>query len=166
MNKRIYIIGVSATGKTTLAKILAKKLKCKYYDLDDFYFKRKYDLARTRKEMERLVKNTIKRDRWVIEGSYSMSPWVRLIAKRADQVIWINKPLHILTWRIIKRALTKAKPRPEHSRMREIIDLMKFLTRYHFGESKKAHKRIIATHLKGYVLKTNKQIDNFVKTFN
>lgn len=37
MNKRIIVFGVSGSGKTTIGKLLAKKLKLPFLDADDFH---------------------------------------------------------------------------------------------------------------------------------
>jgi len=163
--QRIYIVGVTCTGKSTLAPKLAKKIKAKHYDLDEFFFKKKYDVTRTKKEMAELVEKTMKKKKWVIEGSYSKSSWVKSVAKRADIVIWLNIPTPKLAYRITKRGLTKQKPHPKHSRKKEIIELLKFVRRYNKNYSK-YHKHISEKHPKGYILKNNRQINKFLRDFN
>ena len=165
MKNRIYIIGVSTSGKTTLAKKLAKKINCECFNLDDLYWKKKYTRARTKREMESIVKSTIKKKKWVIEGSYSEGNWVRWIAKKSDAVLWLDIPRHTLTWRIIKRPFTRQKPNPKHSRINEIFVLLRFLKRYKTGKPQKIHQHLVETHPRGYILKSNRQINKFIRNF-
>jgi 6-phosphogluconate dehydrogenase len=37
MHKVIYIMGVSGSGKTTIGKLLSKKMNCPFFDADDFH---------------------------------------------------------------------------------------------------------------------------------
>ncbi|MBS3144559.1 AAA family ATPase, partial [Candidatus Woesearchaeota archaeon] len=42
--KRIYILGCSGSGKTSVAQELARKLHIQHYDLDDLFWKKKYTI--------------------------------------------------------------------------------------------------------------------------
>lgn len=42
----IVLMGVAGSGKTTIGKILAKELKCKFYDADDHHAKSSIDIMR------------------------------------------------------------------------------------------------------------------------
>jgi len=162
---RVYIVGVSTSGKTTLAKRIARKIGSKHYDLDDFFFKKKYYETRTQREIEKLVRQTINKKKWVIEGSYSGSRWVKWIAKKADVFIWLDKPSHVIAWRIVKREFTRPKPHPKHSRIASTFGLLNFLRHYKTQYHAKTHRKLAKSHLRGYILKTNRQIEEFLKKF-
>lgn len=63
MSNKIIISGASATGKTTLAKELAKLLKYKHMDLDDYYYRKDTKIPFTeyhpREEIRERVMNDI-----------------------------------------------------------------------------------------------------------
>ena len=83
--RKILIFGATNSGKSTLAKILSKKLKIRHYDMDDIFWKRKYDQKRTDKQCEKLLKIKCKKKQWIIEGAYSR--WVECAIKSADFII-------------------------------------------------------------------------------
>jgi adenylate kinase family enzyme len=161
---RIYVIGVTCTGKSTLAKKLSNKLKLPFLSLDDIYYKRKIDIIRPKKEVRKIIRNKIKKNKWVIEGSYSLSPWVKWIAKRADLIIYLDSPTHVLVWRIIKRELTKQNK--SYSRIKSIVNLIKLLRNYEKEGRAKAHKKLVETHPNGITIKTNKQLQSFLNSFS
>ena len=47
---KIIIFGLTASGKTTLARKISKILKIKIYHTDDLAYKKKWSLKRTEKE--------------------------------------------------------------------------------------------------------------------
>lgn len=53
MYRRIYIIGSVASGKTTLARTLSKKLNIKAYELDNVVYNDK-NIKRSNKERDKL----------------------------------------------------------------------------------------------------------------
>ena len=60
-----------ASGKTTLAKKISKKLNIQHYDLDDLFWERKYDLKRSHEECTKRLKKIAKKKQWIIEGVFS-----------------------------------------------------------------------------------------------
>jgi len=103
--RRIYILGSMGGGKTTLAKIISKKLNLPDYDLDNIFWKRKYDLKRGDKECKKLLDKIIKKDKWIIEGVYSR--WVKSGVKRSQLVVWLDLPFKTIAYRLIKRKILR-----------------------------------------------------------
>ena len=68
--RRIHILGPSGCGKSYLAHKLHNILRIKTYDLDDLFFKRKYDLGRDEEERNDLLKSICKKKEWIIEGTF------------------------------------------------------------------------------------------------
>lgn len=159
--KKIYIIGPIGSGKSTLSEVLSKKLKIKRYSLDDIRFKRKFNIIRDEKDILKKINDILIKNKWIIEGAQANQPWVATIAKQAEAVIWLDKPTHVLAWRIIKRTLTTKRARDGVSRLTHTAKLLYWLTKYR-KHSMPSHKRVIETHKNGYQLKTNKQIEAFV----
>lgn len=102
MPKRIAIIGLPGSGKSTFAIQLGKKLNIPVHHLDKHLFdgKKKKDKAEFLLVKEALIKE----DAWVIEGC-SLSTLEMRFA-RADTVIYFHFPRLLCLWRIFKRVFT------------------------------------------------------------
>lgn len=66
-NKKIYIIGSVASGKTTLARYLSKKLNIDCYSLDKVVWNDEKNIKRNEKEIKKIFNKIIKKDNWIIE---------------------------------------------------------------------------------------------------
>lgn len=98
---KILIIGIVASGKTTLAKKLSNKSGIDYYEIDsivhDDYNKRK----RSNVEQQNIIKEINKNYRWIIEGTLRKNLYNLL--EMADKIIYINIPLNVRKRRILIR---------------------------------------------------------------
>lgn len=65
---KIYIIGPTGSGKSTLSKILSDKMNIKSYELDLLVFDDEHDHARrSDEEIQKLFNKIIKSNSWIIE---------------------------------------------------------------------------------------------------
>ena len=162
--KKIYILGVSGSGKTTLAKKISKKLKIPIYDLDDFFFIRKYDKKRTiEKRREKLKKLIKEKKEWIIEGVYH--DWVSEAIKKAELLIWLNPGKNKISFRILKRYLMRKGK--EKETFKDVLYLIKWSRKYNENDSKtyKKHNEFIKKHKKDtIILKNNKQTREFLNS--
>jgi adenylate kinase family enzyme len=105
--RRVCVIGVSASGKTTLARILAEHLQCDHIELDALYHEPGWKEAELKDFRER-ADARMSADRWVCDGFYAN--WARQF-DRADLIIWLDYPFRIILrrvlWRTFRRLLTK-----------------------------------------------------------
>lgn len=65
--KKIYIIGSVASGKTTLARKLSKKLNIKMYELDKIVWDDARGVKRSDEEIALLFANILNKKSWIIE---------------------------------------------------------------------------------------------------
>lgn len=65
---KIYIMGSTGAGKTTLAKILSRIYNIKYYELDKIVYDQKHlEVHRKDEEIEKDFETIINNDSWIIE---------------------------------------------------------------------------------------------------
>ncbi|MEA0552906.1 AAA family ATPase [Lysinibacillus irui] len=102
--QKIHIIGSVGSGKTTLAKELAKTYHIPYYELDNVVWIRKEsgDSMRTEQERMAYLQSIVQTDSWIIEGIHQ-EEWVIQSFQQADCIIFLDTPYKIRIFRIIKR---------------------------------------------------------------
>ena len=165
--KRIYILGTMGSGKTTLAKEISKKLKIKACDLDDVFWKRKFDLKRDEKERSQRVKKIIQKKEWIIEGVYS-SWGVEDILTRATHVIMLDFPVYVLWYRVMKRYLARSGLHKE--KIFEVMMLLKYIWLYKrrgpYGGYYEHIKQIKKSKGKYICITSQKQKKIFLDTLN
>lgn len=85
--KKIAVIGVSCSGKSTFGRSLSRKLDCDLIDLDDFYWNPGW--VQTPKDVfvEKIAEK-IKMPSWIIVGNYSIVQ--DQVIQAADTVIWLD----------------------------------------------------------------------------
>jgi hypothetical protein len=98
---RILILGRTGSGKTTLARQLAAALGVPHVELDSLYFGPDFSTAPVSVLRER-TEAAVAGDRWVTDGNKRA---VRdVVWPRADTVIWLDYPMYVTLWRLVKRA--------------------------------------------------------------
>jgi adenylate kinase family enzyme len=109
MNQRIVIIGVTGSGKTTLAGKLAGIWGVNEIELDALYWNAgwtptPWEVFRTQ------IDGVLKADgSWIVDGNYSL---VRnLIWSRAELLIWLDYPLATSLRFLLKRTLRRTLKR-------------------------------------------------------
>ncbi|WP_242971999.1 hypothetical protein [Haloimpatiens massiliensis] len=92
-----------ASGKTTLAKELSKKLKIPHYELDCIVWHKtdKGRYKRTPEQQVEVIKNIDRLGDWIIEGTYRES--CHLLFHMADKIIFLDTPLWKRKCRILLR---------------------------------------------------------------
>ncbi len=102
--QRIIVIGVTGSGKTTLAHTLAERLSCPMTDIDDLYWRSNWTLA-PEPEYHEAIKQAVSGERWILSGNYSRTH--HLSWPRADTLIWINYPFWRVFFQLARRTLTR-----------------------------------------------------------
>jgi len=161
---RIFITGVSSSGKTFLASRISKILDIKSYDLDNLVFKKNcYDRI-CEKLRDKKLKKIIKRKKWIIEGAYSRG-WIESIIKKSNFIIIID----INSWLIKKRILMRTLKRKiglvkgKKEKFSDFLELIKYAHDYPLKSLPK-HREFIDKHKKEFIiLKSKKQINKFLE---
>ena len=100
---KIFISGIVASGKTTLAKKLSASLNIPCYEGDSiawgFPDEKRY--KRTYEEQAETIKRIDQKGDWIIEGTNRESQ--KMLHDMADRIFFLDTPLYIRKYRIIVR---------------------------------------------------------------
>lgn len=104
---KVLIIGIVASGKTTLAKRLSRENNIEYYEIDSIVHDDKNGIKRSNKEQQKIIKKIDKNTSWIIEGTLRNN--LDNLLDMADLIIYIDIPLWIrkrrILWRYVKQIL-------------------------------------------------------------
>ena len=109
--KRIVVVGLSCSGKSTVAGRLAGILGCPHVELDALFWEPGWVEAEVEVFRARVQAATMG-ERWVTCGNY----WSKLgpyLWPRADTVVWLDLSLWLIEVRAVRRTLTRALSRRE-----------------------------------------------------
>ncbi len=109
--RRIALIGISASGKSTVSRVIESKTKLPLFHMDQLFWKGNWEAV---PEEEYLEKHTsiIAQERWIIEGYVDEKMSERL--GRADIVLYLDYSGIRCAFQLVKRWLTHRKEsRPE-----------------------------------------------------
>lgn len=98
--KRVNVVGMTGSGKTTLARQLAERLGVPHVELDNLSWEPNWTLAPP-KVFRARVDTALAGDGWTCDGNYSA---VReLVWSRADTVVWLDYSLPVIFARLFRR---------------------------------------------------------------
>jgi adenylate kinase family enzyme len=108
--QHIVVIGSTGAGKSTLAKALAKIIGGDFIELDALHWEPNWTEAAPEVFQER-IETAISSEVWVVAGNYQS---VRdIVWKRADAILWLDYPFHLVFWRMITRTIRRAVTREQ-----------------------------------------------------
>jgi adenylate kinase family enzyme len=100
--KRTIIFGSTGIGKTTMVKQIAAEFSLPVIDIDSL--RREAGKSASPEEtFLQLVSESVKRDTWVIDGSYTSVQ--DIVWPRAEAIIWLDFSFWVFLSRLIKRSL-------------------------------------------------------------
>ena len=106
--RRVSIVGVPGSGKSTIGRRLATSLDVPFIELDAIVHQPGWrELPQD--EFRARVSAVIASERWVVEGNY---PAVQdLVWQRADSVVWLDLPRPVVIRRLVARTLRRTLTR-------------------------------------------------------
>lgn len=108
--QRAAVVGVTGSGKTTLAGALAARLGVPHVEMDALNWQRGWQPI-DREEFRRRLDAATAAPGWVTDGNYRV---VRdLVWGRAQVLVWLDYPLALIYWRLLRRSLRRIVTREE-----------------------------------------------------
>jgi len=108
--KRVSVIGTTGSGKTTFARALGAVITARHVELDALFWGRDWQpvpLELFRHRVERETRD----DGWIVVGNYGQ---VRdIVWPNADTLIWLDLPLPLVMWRLVRRTVQRAATKTE-----------------------------------------------------
>lgn len=160
--KRIAIIGLPGSGKSTFASKLGKLLKYPVHHLDRHQFE-EGGQKRDHQEFLSIQKAMLKEEVWIIEGCSISTLEMRFA--RADTVIYFHLPRLLCMWRIVKRLFLYD---PSFGGLRCVTwEILQYI--WNFDKSKREG---IENLCKSYpsanflIFKSSKDVDRYVLTIS
>lgn len=100
---KIYIIGIVAAGKSTLARQISKKINIPCYELDSIVWHEtvKGRYKRTPEQQAEVINEIDNACDWIIEGTYRES--CHQLFNMADKIVFLDTPLYKRKYRIFLR---------------------------------------------------------------
>jgi len=108
--RRVSIVGVSGSGKTTIGRRIAASLGVPFVELDGIFHQPAWkDLPLD--DFRARVSEAVSGDGWVVDGNYS---GVRdLVWQRAVTVVWLVLPRRVVMRRVTMRTVRRVVTRQE-----------------------------------------------------
>ncbi len=102
--RRVAVVGVTGSGKTYLAQVISKTLGLTCVELDALQWGPDWQMA-PRDVFRQRAEAALGGGAWVVEGNYS---GLRdLVWGRAEALIWLDYPLPLVLWRLVKRTFQR-----------------------------------------------------------
>lgn len=164
MYNKIAIVGAPGTGKTTLSNILSKLYGIEVTHIDGIHHMENW-VQRDKDERDKIILDIVKRDKWIIDGTYKATLKPRFEA--ADLIIWLDYSSFAQIKGVMGRYLkNKGKEKPEIPGCKEKMD-KEFFT-YVLKYNKEKRKNIV-NNLEGIdkskliVFKNRRQLNKWLK---
>jgi len=164
---RIDIVGLPASGKSTLAAAISKKLSIPHIHLDRFWFENggrqgRHDtpnLEEVKAKVRLQALEAMKTDSWVSDGVYMNAQ--KDIAARADVIIFLDIPLSAQLVNHARRAFFEPKRHAELGLWDEITFFREIIRRQYANKPKLL--RFTEEHKDKVIrLQSRKEIDSYL----
>jgi len=108
---RVAITGPSGSGKTTLAAELARVAGLRVVEIDALHHGPNWESCGADVLRERVAAAT-EGDAWVTDATYH-GMLGDLVTDRADVIVWLDLPVALVMWRLLRRTHLRSKHRTE-----------------------------------------------------
>lgn len=166
---RIDVVGLPASGKSTFAEAVSKKLSIPHIHLDRFWFESggrqgRFDtpnLEEVRAKVRARVVEAIKSESWVSDGVYLHVQ--DEIAGRADAIVFLDIPLLKRLLNHTQRAFSQKKRHNELT-FWDDITFLKEIVRREFSSGPKLREFVEKEKDKVVILRSRKEVDKYLRS--
>ena len=107
---RIVVVGTTGSGKTTVAKEIARILGVPHVEFDAYRHGPNWVETPDPIVRENLA-GALSGDRWVADGNYSVAR--DIVWPRATRLVWLDYPIRVVLWRLFWRIMRRGISRQE-----------------------------------------------------
>ncbi|HEX6030890.1 MAG TPA: AAA family ATPase [Tepidiformaceae bacterium] len=176
LGARILVVGSSCSGKTTVAAHLADRFGLDFVELDALSWKPGWVSASDEEFREKLAAATAG-DCWVVAGAYHRFTYP-VLWPRAETIIWLDFPLRVLTWRLLRRSWRRWRSKellwgtnterfwPQLKIWNKQDSLVAFTWGAHRGKNERYEAGMNApewSHIRWFRLRGQREIDAFLR---
>jgi adenylate kinase family enzyme len=111
MPPKIAVVGTSGSGKTTVARVLARRFGVPHVELDALFHGPGWTETPV-EEFRRRVAAATQGSGWVVDGNYE-SKLGDLVLEQADTVVWLDVPLRVALSRVTRRTIRRIRANEE-----------------------------------------------------
>jgi adenylate kinase family enzyme len=123
--KRISVVGNSGSGKSWLGRRVAERIGAPYLELDDLAHLPGWT-SPSPDALLATVKGVTDTDTWVVDGNYRAVVVEGPVWQRADTVVWVDPPRHVVMRQVVRRTVVRFVTRQElwngnRERLRDVL---------------------------------------------
>jgi adenylate kinase family enzyme len=156
------IFGPSASGKSTVAHALGKKLNIPVHHLDHLCFlPNTFWVPRPSDEFQKLHGEVVESDTWVIDGNYPNTMHHRM--SRATTVIWLNPSAVACVFNFYKRFFRRRRRQNPYTGMLKGADEKFTLNGIRYTMRNKRNKFFFLKLIESYPVQKFFYLDSFKK---
>ena len=162
--ERIMIIGCGGSGKSTLARQLGEKTKLPVVHLDKLFWRPGW-VSLPKEEFDRLHREAISREKWIIDGNFDRTIPERL--QHCDTVIYLDFSRFACLLGVVKRVITSyGRVRPDMGAgcpERFDPDFLKWV--WNFNKNKRERNYRLLNETEGVrviILKNRRMVEKFL----
>lgn len=109
----ICVVGNAATGKSTLARVLAQRLGLRYIDRDALVWDTGWK-QRPRDELSARIEAETHEDGWTYDGHlHRRRPYEQVVLSRCDTIVWLDFSRWRVMWSVVRRTFRRVLTREE-----------------------------------------------------
>lgn len=105
MLDRINVVGSSGSGKSTVSKSIALKLRHPVIQLDQLFWRQDWTFV-TEDEMIALIKDKLSQPKWVLDGNFNKFEPIKW--QEVQMVVWVDTPFILNLWQVFRRCIKRA----------------------------------------------------------
>ena len=102
LGRRICVVGTSGSGKTYVARQLARRLGIPYISNDAIIWRANWQPSSQAERLAQFEEAT-RCDRWTVDGNLDSSEDDQLVLSRCDTIVWLDLP----RWQVFPQVLAR-----------------------------------------------------------